>query len=879
MRPPEHAAAGRPPSAQRLHPPRPGLASPRAQTPSACAPDQKKPAVALNSGKDQAMTETPPDTPALLVRPEWSHKLDRRTRCTVTLQRVVRGHFVRRVWATPCHEIRQWRMYVKHQPVETRRPMLVHVQATNKQDEGWLGEAARPHLLVPIGCPDTVKWFPTPKAIKNWWYSVPDKIRRLFDISQAEVLPRWEEAKGYEAPKEFRGDRQVGPGSYTIKNTEVLHPRVTGGNFPRATRFGGTSNKGRALKASNASGRDSDGSRASVPRLKLAGEGGGDAADVSAASARISKSLNRGPAAEQQAADYKVRLAELAQRQAAAQQRMVEREQQEVEAARERIQSLKDDNKRQLQRMRKDLANCRHPLYAYGDRFAMAFVSPRVGAGGIAPRGWRGDKAPAWATFDRESGGRPGINETSKEGELVWNDSMAPLSERGMVREEKKGFFTLLNTISESKKGAFKKRRPQISEQAVVMASKYEGIGAKLAGIDLTAGGANADTHAILPEEGFDESASPTSPRGKKKKSSLNGTRSPRASQLEAHAAFSKNVSAEPAIPAGKHSHHQTPKDHAAARGGRADAPESDPLQGGIGRAPVDAMLQGTDLQHSLHHPDDIDGLSQSQQCGASAEKTFTGPKTPGKALVGRTRPSPGVREGKEEALSGAATDVRDAEPRKVSQGANAGLAVKKVQDDWQEYKKKSEQLPNSSNSGVAGGLGSDEAAGGGGGGGGGSGGMRKPFAFPKSKKTALPSTGADVAPAEPQADKALGAAQDPPGALVAGAVQKGAGDEQASGRVGIAGVGALGDGDAPIPGESRVQRMKRLQQQQQQQQQQHNDSAPPRRAPVGSRAVAGVSGRLTGGSDSGSDGDSSDESIFDADAMRAAIKQRGSGR
>ena len=84
--------------------------------------------------------------------------------------------------------------------------------------------------------------------------------------------------------------------------------------------------------------------------------------------------------AEQQAAEYKQRLSELAQRQAAAQLRMVEKEQLEVAAARERIQSLKKDNSRHLERMRKDLSNCRHPLYAYGDRFAMVGVD-RVSLG------------------------------------------------------------------------------------------------------------------------------------------------------------------------------------------------------------------------------------------------------------------------------------------------------------------------------------------------------------------------------------------------------------------------------------------------------------------------------------------------------------------
>jgi hypothetical protein len=287
-RPPPRAsvAEGEPSDGQRVGAGRRPVPSP--------APSQQAPA------PWQRLSETPPATPALLEKPGWSYKLDRRSRCTATLQRVIRGHFVRRVWVKPIQELQQWRKYVQRQPASARRPMLVHIEATNRQDDGWLGEARRAHLLVPIGCPDTVKWFPTTKAIKNWWYTVPDKIRRLFDASQAEVLPRWEEAKGYEAPKEFRADRQVGPGHYTIKNTEVLQPRVTGGNFPRASRFGNGADgagasKGRALKvrAGYASSREPD-PKPPVPQLELAGDsGGGGDAEVLAASARISKSLNR----------------------------------------------------------------------------------------------------------------------------------------------------------------------------------------------------------------------------------------------------------------------------------------------------------------------------------------------------------------------------------------------------------------------------------------------------------------------------------------------------------------------------------------------------------------------------------------------------------
>ena len=357
--------------------------------------------------------QTPPVTPALMVKPDWCYKLESRTSCVQTLQRIMRGHFVRRVWAKPIGELQRWRNYVNRQPASSRRPMLVHILPTQKKENLWLGNAARLHLLVPIGCPDTVKWFPHTKGIKTWWFAVPDNVRRLFDTAQAEVLPRWDET-----PKETREDRHVGPGSFTVQKSEVMHQHITGGNFPRAMRFADkglkqservSKRKARDLRninmhANNSNlvahakphAKDSEHEadaaawRTQIPRLKLAkvvGEGSMGDIDVSVASARISKLLARAPS---QAAEYKQRMADLAQRQEAAQQRMMDKEEKEMQAARLRIQSLKKENTKHLMQMRKNLTNPRHKLFDYGERFTMAFVSPRVAV--VGARGWRGDK-------------------------------------------------------------------------------------------------------------------------------------------------------------------------------------------------------------------------------------------------------------------------------------------------------------------------------------------------------------------------------------------------------------------------------------------------------------------------------------------------------
>jgi hypothetical protein len=482
----------------------------------------------------KTLSETPPMTPALLVKPECFHKFEARNRFIVRLQRVVRGHFSRRAWVKPIRELLSWRKHIKHQQVSARRPMLVHILPTRKQDEEWLGENARcAHILVPIGCPDTVKWFPSTKAMKTWWYGVPDKVRRLFDTSQATVLPRWDDAPKEDVtlavmPPGSLGDApSLGPGSYTVnEKSEVLHPRVTGGNFPRAARFGQAAQSARGLKERGGdgkgssvpiksfskmaphaphaprqpsppqgAGRDEGGghTHSKVPRLKLAGEGANDM-DISVASARISKSVSRAPSQTEQ---YKQKMVTLAQRQQAVQQRLADKEKEEVEAARERIAQLKRDNSRHLSKMRSDLSNCRHPLYGYGDRFSMAFVSPR------AKIGWRGDKAPAWATY------KPPEQQQGGSDTQAGLDHLAPLSERGRPGPAKKDFFSLLATITETSRT--KVKDPSVSSSAAALATKYEGIGAKFANLDESS---DVDPLSLLPEQGW-SSTSPTSPTGK----------------------------------------------------------------------------------------------------------------------------------------------------------------------------------------------------------------------------------------------------------------------------------------------------------------------------------------------------------------------------
>jgi hypothetical protein len=321
-----------------------------AQQPPALAQQQKQ--------ADPKRDLTPPTTPALMVKPDWCHKLELREAKTRVVQRVLRGHFARRAWAKPLLELKRWRHVMERQHASKRRPMLVHIAATSKQDEGWLRGARRSHLLVPIACPDKVKWFPNTKAIKVWWSAVPDNIRRLFDVSQAQVLPRWENAVP-DVPREALGvERDIGPAasSGAIKKTEALHPRVTGGNFPRAPRFPAPAAAPSVLQASATSsaptkhtlaaphgppeaGLEKAGGGAreagapsapKVPRLRLGeggGRGGGGEAEVEAASARIERSLGRGGGGTERAAQltlgYKAleeQRQRLAQRQAASQQ-------------------------------------------------------------------------------------------------------------------------------------------------------------------------------------------------------------------------------------------------------------------------------------------------------------------------------------------------------------------------------------------------------------------------------------------------------------------------------------------------------------------------------------------------------------------------------
>ena len=482
------------------------------------------------------LSETPPMTPALLVKPECFTKLAARDRLIVRLQRVMRGHIARRAWVKPIREVLSWRKHVSHLHVSKRRPMLVHILPTRKQDEIWMGENARcAHILVPIGCPDTAKFFPNVKAIKTWWYAVPDKVRRLFDTSQATVLPRWNDepkedaALALPAPggASLGGALTIGPGAYKVnEKSEVLHPRVTGGNFPRAARFGqgatsvtkersgdgkGVGGKGMSVpnkpfskivphpphapSAPQGAGRDESGGRkhSKVPRLKLP-EGAANDSELSSASARVSKSVSH---AQLETERYRQKMATLVQQQLAAQQRLAAKEKEEVEAARERIAALKRDNSRHLNKMRNDLANCRHPLYGYGDRFSMA------AAGGDARGkiGWRGDKAPAWATYrPPEQGGGDAQVEL---------EHMAPISERGRAGPDKKDFFSLLATITETSRT--KVKVPAITSAALALASKYQGIGAKFAGLDESS---DVDPLSLLPEQGW-SSTSPTSPSGK----------------------------------------------------------------------------------------------------------------------------------------------------------------------------------------------------------------------------------------------------------------------------------------------------------------------------------------------------------------------------
>jgi hypothetical protein len=483
----------------------------------------------------KTLSETPPMTPALLVKPECFTKLAARDRLILRLQRVMRGHIARRAWVKPIREVLSWRKHVSHLHVSKRRPMLVHILPTRKQDEMWMGENARcAHILVPIGCPDTAKFFPNIKAIKTWWYAVPDKVRRLFDTSQATVLPRWDDepkedaALAVPAPGYSLGDAPtIGPGAYTVnEKSEVLHPRVTGGNFPRAARFGqgatsvikersgdGKGGDGKGMSVPNkpfskivphpphapsapqGAGRDESGGRkhSKVPRLKLP-EGAANDSDLSSSSARVSKSVSH---AQLETERYRQKMATLVQQQLAAQQRLAAKEKEEVEAARERIAALKRDNSRHLNKMRNDLANCRHPLYGYGDRFSMA------AAGGDARGkiGWRGDKAPAWATYKppEQGGGDAQV-------ELEY---MAPISERGRAGPDKKDFFSLLATITETSRT--KVKDPAITSAALALASKYEGIGVKFAGLDESS---DVDPLSLLPEQGW-SSTSPTSPAGK----------------------------------------------------------------------------------------------------------------------------------------------------------------------------------------------------------------------------------------------------------------------------------------------------------------------------------------------------------------------------
>jgi len=482
----------------------------------------------------QTPIETPPMTPALLVKPECFTKLAARDQLIVRLQRVMRGHIARRAWVKPIREVLSWRKHVLHLHVSKRRPMLVHILPTRKQDEMWMGENARcAHILVPIGCPDTAKFFPNIKAIKTWWYAVPDKVRRLFDTSQATVLPRWDDGPKEDAVlavpapgASLGGAPTIGPGAYTVnEKSEVLHPRVTGGNFPRAARFGqgassvikersgdGKGDDGKGMSVPNkpfskivphpphapsapqGAGRDESGRRkhCKVPRLKLP-EGAANDSDLSSASARVSNSVSR---AQVETERYRLKMATLVEQQLAAQQRLAAKEKEEVEAACERIAALKRDNSRHLNKMRNDLANCRHPLYGYGDRFSMA------AAGGDARGkiGWRGDKAPAWATY------KPPDQGGDAQVEL---EHMVPITERGRAGPDKKDFFSLLATITETSRT--KVKEPAITLAALALASKYQGIGAKFAGLDESS---DVDPRSFLPEEGW-SSASPTSPAGK----------------------------------------------------------------------------------------------------------------------------------------------------------------------------------------------------------------------------------------------------------------------------------------------------------------------------------------------------------------------------
>ena len=500
-------------------------------------------------------------TPPMMVKRGWQYEIESRERSAFALQRVVRGHFARRAWRKPINDVKSWRKLQAHQPVAQRRPILLHIPNTDRSDQQWLRDAARAHLLVPIGCPDSVKWFPHTKAIKTWWYSVPDKIRRLFDTSQAQILPKWEDATAV-TELNHQSSAHV-PDAPEIRDPG--RPRVTGGNFTTAKRFGegGPSRpaatkdpkdrqpKGktrdalpvsdRLVKATDSSQQHADNTmaharavaarhpslahgglhalpghqmagdplrepahkgRSLVPLLNLGGATQDSQGRAVAETERVGRALSQvtprgsktgrdvapeGSGLDRSlAADYK-RLDKLHERHLAAVRRKDDLEDCELLEARSRIDRLKKANLKKLNDMRKEVRNPRHPLYEYGERFKKAFVSPAT------VMGWRGDKPPAWATFE--------LPLDKKKDEQV---ALVPLTERMSGRGEiKKDFFSLLGTIKDVKRDtlAKKKNPPTVSVQAAALASKYQGIGAKFA--EWVDRGGDLDTDAILPAEGW----------------------------------------------------------------------------------------------------------------------------------------------------------------------------------------------------------------------------------------------------------------------------------------------------------------------------------------------------------------------------------------
>ena len=306
-------------------------------------------------------------------------------------------------------------------PGSPRRPALWYVAPPARREREVLGAAAHGHLLVLLGGAERagLKEFGSRDALLHWWVRVPEQAKRSYNTARAPLLPRWGEsatpfarlegtraadrrarAAAAAAPGAPGGGERGGGGHSATVAPPAAAPRVKGGAIPRARRF--VPSRPGAAPAGMLPPRPPP------PRGGAgggAGEGEGRAGHAEELGAYLdrrrhladraqaphpapprylpSRAAPRGTGGD---AGGRLMRGVCARGQAVRQAAEVE-ELHEVAASRARLEAAKRENAEALRRMRRDARDVGHPLYAYGDRFARAFVSPR------GPRhAWRGDR-------------------------------------------------------------------------------------------------------------------------------------------------------------------------------------------------------------------------------------------------------------------------------------------------------------------------------------------------------------------------------------------------------------------------------------------------------------------------------------------------------